>query len=92
MNWTQIEGQWHQFTGKAKTMWGKLTDDDLKTVAGKRDQLIGKIQQHYGVAKEDAEKQVHEWAAKVTAATEKHLPKPASPPMPAPVKPAAKHT
>ncbi len=66
MNWTQIEGQWHQMTGAAKSKWAKLTDDDLKNVAGKRDQLVGKIEQHYGILKEDAEKQIDEWIAKLT--------------------------
>jgi uncharacterized protein YjbJ (UPF0337 family) len=65
MNWNQIEGQWHQLLGHAKSTWGKLTDDDLKNIAGKRDQLIGKLQERYGVMKEDAEKQVSDWIEKV---------------------------
>ena len=44
MNWDQIQGNWKQATGKAKEQWGKLTDDDLDVVAGRRDQLAGKIQ------------------------------------------------
>jgi uncharacterized protein YjbJ (UPF0337 family) len=71
MNWTQIEGQWHQFTGHVKSTWAKLTDDDLKNVAGKKDQLVGKVQERYGVLKEDAEKQVDEWMAKVTPLLDK---------------------
>lgn len=66
MNWDQIEGQWHQVTGQLKSKWAKLTDDDIKNVAGKKDQLIGKLQEHYGVLKEDAETQVDEWIAKLT--------------------------
>lgn len=58
MNWDQIEGKWKQATGKMKTRWGKLTDDDLDVIAGKRDQLVGKIQERYGIAKEAAEEQV----------------------------------
>ena len=57
MNWTQIEGQWHQIAGQVKSKWGKLTDDDLKNVAGKQEQLVGKVQERYGVLKEEAEKQ-----------------------------------
>ena len=49
-------------TGKVKEKWGKLTDDDLTTIAGKRDQLAGLLQQHYGYATEQAEKELHEFA------------------------------
>jgi uncharacterized protein YjbJ (UPF0337 family) len=62
MNWDQIEGKWKQSTGKVKEKWGKLTDDDLTTINGQRDQLVGKIQERYGIAKEAAEKQVDEFA------------------------------
>jgi len=58
MNWDIIEGKWKQATGTIKTKWGKLTDDDLKAIAGKRDQLIGKIQEKYGMAKDQVEKQL----------------------------------
>jgi uncharacterized protein YjbJ (UPF0337 family) len=64
MNWEQIEGQWLQLAGKVKSQWGKLTDDDLVNVAGKKDQLIGKLQERYGILKHDAEKQVNQWIAK----------------------------
>ncbi|MDF2235585.1 CsbD family protein [Albimonas sp. CAU 1670] len=64
MNWDQIEGKWKQFTGKAQAEWGKLTDDEVDEVAGNRERLEGKIQERYGVAKEDAQKQVDEWLAK----------------------------
>lgn len=64
MNWDQIEGKWKQFKGSAKENWGKLTDDDLDQAEGKRDKLIGKIQEKYGVAKEEAEKQVDAWSPK----------------------------
>ncbi len=62
MNWDQIKGQWTQNKGKAKEQWGELTDDDLDRAAGNRDQLVGKIQEKYGVAKEEAERQVDEWS------------------------------
>jgi uncharacterized protein YjbJ (UPF0337 family) len=76
MNWEQIQGNWKQATGKAKEQWGKLTDDDLDVVAGRREQLAGKIQERYGVAKEEAEKQLAEWQRKASdawfPATKKH--------------------
>lgn len=61
MNWDRIEGNWKQLKGKTIEQWGKLTDDDLDVVAGKRDQLSGVIQERYGVAKEEAERQVSDW-------------------------------
>jgi len=66
MNWDQIQGSWKLVTGQAREQWGKLTDDDLAIVAGRRDQLAGKIQERYGVAKEDAEKQIAEWQRKAS--------------------------
>jgi uncharacterized protein YjbJ (UPF0337 family) len=62
MNWDQIAGDWKQFTGKAKERWGKLTDNDLTTIAGKRDQLAGLLQQRYGYAKDQAEKELDEFS------------------------------
>jgi uncharacterized protein YjbJ (UPF0337 family) len=62
MNWDQLEGKWKQYSGKAKEKWGKLTDDDLAVIYGRRDQLIGKIQERYGIAKQEAENQVDEFA------------------------------
>jgi uncharacterized protein YjbJ (UPF0337 family) len=58
MNWDRIAGNWKQFTGKAKVQWGKLTDNDWTQIEGKRDQLVGKIQERYGIAKDEAERQV----------------------------------
>jgi uncharacterized protein YjbJ (UPF0337 family) len=57
MNWDQLKGKWKQSQGKVREQWGKLTDDDLDVIAGKRDQLIGMIQERYGIAREEAEKQ-----------------------------------
>jgi uncharacterized protein YjbJ (UPF0337 family) len=61
MNWDTIKGDWKQFTGTVREQWGKLTDDDLAKVEGRRDQLVGQIQARYGIAKEDAEAQVKTW-------------------------------
>jgi uncharacterized protein YjbJ (UPF0337 family) len=62
MNWDRVEGNWKQFAGKVKEKWGKLTDDDITVINGKQDQLVGRIQARYGVAKDEAEKQVRSWA------------------------------
>jgi uncharacterized protein YjbJ (UPF0337 family) len=64
MNWDTVKGNWKQMTGKIKEEWGDLTDDDLTEAAGERDQLVGKIQAKYGVAKDEAEKQVDTFLAK----------------------------
>lgn len=66
MNWDLIQGNWKQVTGKAREEWGKLTDDDLSIVAGRRDQLAGKIVERYGIAKDEAEKQLAAWEKKAT--------------------------
>jgi uncharacterized protein YjbJ (UPF0337 family) len=68
MNWDRIQGNWKQVVGKAKAQWGKLTDDDLDVVAGRRAQLAGKIQERYGIAKEDVERQIADWELKATDA------------------------
>ena len=61
MNWDQIAGDWKQFTGKVKEKWGKLTDDDITRINGKRDQLAGRIQERYGYTKEKAEEEMKAW-------------------------------
>jgi uncharacterized protein YjbJ (UPF0337 family) len=61
MNQDQVEGNWMQFKGKVKEQWGKLTDDDLDIIAGKRDQLLGRIQARHGLAKDEAEKQLDDF-------------------------------
>jgi uncharacterized protein YjbJ (UPF0337 family) len=61
MNWDQIKGNWKQLQGRARQQWGKLTDDDMEVAAGQRDELVGKIQERYGIAREDAERQVSDW-------------------------------
>jgi uncharacterized protein YjbJ (UPF0337 family) len=63
MNWDRIEGNWKQFSGKVRQKWGKLTDDDLTVVNGKREQLEGKIQERYGYNKEQAKKELDDWSA-----------------------------
>ena len=62
MNWDQIAGSWKEIQGKIRSKWGKLTDDELTVVAGKRDQLAGILQRRYGLAKEQAERELDEFA------------------------------
>ncbi|MEX0808168.1 MAG: CsbD family protein [Dongiaceae bacterium] len=61
MNQDQIAGQWKQLKGKVKEQWGKLTDDDLTRIEGKQDELIGRVQERYGIERAEAEKQVREF-------------------------------
>ncbi len=61
MNDDRMEGNWKQFKGKVKEQWGKLTDDDLDVISGRRDQLAGKIQERHGVARDEAEKQIKDF-------------------------------
>jgi uncharacterized protein YjbJ (UPF0337 family) len=58
MDWDVIEGDWTQFKGLVKQKWGKLTDDNLDIIAGRREQLAGRLQQTYGITKDQAEVQV----------------------------------
>jgi len=64
MNTEILQGKWHQLKGSARAQWGKLTDDELDQVAGKRDQLVGKIQNSYGIGKDEAEKQMKDWESR----------------------------
>ena len=61
MNWDQIEGKWKQLKGSVKQQWAKLTDDDLDHIAGSRDKFTGKLQERYGLAKEEAERKADDW-------------------------------
>ena len=65
MNWDQIEGQWKEIMGTVREKWAKITDDDLKLIAGKKDRLLGKLQSHYGKQKEVAEKELDEFIATI---------------------------
>ena len=80
MNWDQIEGNWKQAKGKIKEQWGKLTDDHLENISGKRDQLVGKVQECYGIKQDEAERQVKDWEtrnrdvfAETSAEVKKHV-------------------
>ena len=65
MNWDRIEGNWKQFKGHVKEHWGRLTDDHMDVIAGKRDQLLGKLQEAYGIGKDEAEQQIKDWEARI---------------------------
>ena len=61
MNSDQMEGKWKQMKGSLKSRWGKLTDDDLTVIEGQKDQLVGRVQERYGIARDEAQKQVDDW-------------------------------
>jgi uncharacterized protein YjbJ (UPF0337 family) len=65
MNWDQVKGDWTRVKGRIRAKWGKLTDNDLETVKGKRDELVGRIQRRYGIAKDRAEREVDELIEKL---------------------------
>ena len=58
MNWEQIKGNWKQAKGELKVQFGKLSDDDITRIAGERDKLVGRLQELYGISKEEAEQRV----------------------------------
>ena len=61
MNSDQLQGQWLQLKGSIKQQWGKLTDDDLIYIGGTRDNLVGRIQERYGIVREEADRRVKQW-------------------------------
>ena len=65
MNWDQIEGKWKQMKGGVRQKWGKLTDDDMDVIAGNQEKLAGKLQERYGISKEEAAKQIRDWSTTV---------------------------
>lgn len=61
MNWDRVEGNWKQYRGAVKEQWGKLTDEQLDVIAGRREELAGRIQASYGITKREAGKQLYDW-------------------------------
>jgi len=76
MNWDQTEGKWKQLKGSVKEQWGKLTDDDLTQIAGNKDKLVGKVQERYGIAKEEAQKRADDWLKSQREIEETHTGRP----------------
>lgn len=64
MNWDRITGNWKEMKGKLREKWGKLTDDDLDVIQGRREQLAGRLQATYGIARDEAERQIKEFESK----------------------------
>ena len=61
MNWDRIEGQWKQSRGKTTRHWGKLMNDELAAISGRYEELVGKLQEKYGLAKEESKQEVDEF-------------------------------
>ena len=61
MNWDQVEGQWKGLKGQVRETWAKLTDDDIELIGGKKDRLLGKLQERYGLERDKAEKQLNKF-------------------------------
>jgi uncharacterized protein YjbJ (UPF0337 family) len=72
MNWDQVEGKWKQLKGSIRQKWGKLTDDDFDYIAGKKDNLVGKLQERYGYSREEAMRHADEWHEAEFNATHKY--------------------
>jgi len=68
MNWDRIEGRWQQARGRVREEWGKLTDDDLDIIAGKRDQLVGLLQERYGATQDEIEREVRQFESRLADA------------------------
>jgi len=80
MNWNEIEGRWMQVRGQLKGKWGKLTDDDVMKCEGKRDRLVGAIQSRYGIAKDEASRQVDDWTTHLELGPKAEAPRRDQPP------------
>ncbi len=65
MNWNNVEGNWKEFKGRVKQQWGKLTDDDLTRIEGKRDELEGLLQQRYGYAQDVTRREIDTWLGRM---------------------------
>jgi len=74
MNWDQTEGKWKQLKGSVKEQWGKLTDDDLTAINGSREKLVGKVQERYGIAKEEAQSKADDWLRTVRSTDDQTSP------------------
>jgi uncharacterized protein YjbJ (UPF0337 family) len=64
-SWDQVSGKWMQLKGEVRRQWGKLTDDEIDEIKGNRQKLMGKIQEKYGVAENEANREIDEWAERL---------------------------
>ena len=71
MDWNRIEGDWKRLKGNAKEQWGRLTDDDLAAINGRREQLEGKLQERYGYARDRIKREIDDWALGVSTSARK---------------------
>ena len=71
MDWNTIEGKWKELKGQVKQRWGKLTDDEIDVIGGKKDELAGRLQKHYGYAKEDAHREIDDFTTSFDQPTRK---------------------
>lgn len=74
MNWNQIEGNWKQIQGTITEKWAKLTNVDMDEIKGKRDKLLGMLQERYGVAEEEANRWIDEWQKELEASKKDETP------------------
>jgi uncharacterized protein YjbJ (UPF0337 family) len=73
MDWTQVEGNWKQIKGRVKERWGKLTNDDLTAIAGRRDRLEGMIQERYGYASARVRNEIEDWQRSLESGLEEQI-------------------
>jgi len=66
VNWQQFKGDWNVARGRLREQWGRLTDDDLDQIEGRREHLLGRVRQRYGMNREEAERAVDSWLDRVT--------------------------
>jgi len=79
MNWDEVQGKWKQVKGSVHQQFGKLTDDDFEMIAGQREKLIGKLQERYGYAREEAQKRADEWMRTMPSQASSHQQPPPPP-------------
>jgi uncharacterized protein YjbJ (UPF0337 family) len=74
MDWERVAGNWMEFKGRLRERWGELTDDEFNVIGGRREQLVGRLQQVYGISGEEAERQVAEFEESVGPETAAEMP------------------
>jgi uncharacterized protein YjbJ (UPF0337 family) len=72
MNWDRVQGNWKQFKGRVREKWGKLTDDHVNAIDGRREVLAGKLQEAYGIGKEEADRQISDWQKSIQEVADYH--------------------